>query len=86
MEVIDEKVIEILKEAVAFAKPAQKRLISTMSLDSSMSDLGIESIAALEMAGYVEEKLGIQFPDDELTSVQTLRGFAKLVQQYAPAI
>jgi len=82
MEVIDERVIALLKEALAFAKPNQ----NAMSLDSRMSDLGVESIAALEMAGYLEEKLGVQFPDDELASVQTLRGLANLVHQYASAI
>ena len=86
MEVIDERVTALLKEALAFAKPNQKHLINAMSLDSRMSDLGVESIAALEMAGYLEEKLGVQFPDDELASVQTLRGLANLVHQYASAI
>ena len=83
MEITEQKIIAMLKEALAYAKPEQKDLTRVMTLDSRLSDLGVESIAALEMAGYLEDKLGVQFPDDELASIQSIRGLANLVRQYA---
>ena len=85
MEITEQKIIAMLKEALAYATPERKDLIRVMTLDSRLSDLGVESIAALEMAGYLEDKLGVQFPDDELASIQSIRGLANLVRQYAVA-
>ncbi len=82
METTEQKIIAMLQEALAYAKPDEKDLARIMTLDSRLSDLGIESITALEMAGYLEDKLGIQFPDDELTSIQSVRGLADLVRRH----
>jgi acyl carrier protein len=40
--------------------------IDLVTDQSTFGELGIESIASLEMAAYVEDRLGRQFPDDEL--------------------
>lgn len=86
METTEQKIIAMLQEALAYAKPDEKDLARIMTLDSRLSDLGIESITALEMAGYLEDKLGIQFPDDELTSIQSVRGLADLVRRHMIAV
>jgi acyl carrier protein len=86
MEITEQKIIAMLQEALAYAKPDEKDLARIMTLDSRLSDLGIESITALEMAGYLEDKLGVQFPDDELASIQSVRGLADLVRQHMIAV
>ena len=75
--------MDLIKEALAFSAPDE--VPQNFSPQSTLSELGISSITALEMAGYIEEKMGIAFPDDELSQVNTLEGFAQLIRRHAPA-
>ncbi len=50
-------------------------------LDKTFAELGINSIKALELAALIEERLGVQFPDSELSGVVDFRGFAELLQR-----
>lgn len=78
----DQEIIKLLKEAFMYANPELTDRMEIMTHDSTLSDFGVSSIGALEMAAYVEEKLGTQFPDDELTSIMNIRGFMNLIRQY----
>lgn len=75
--------LELIKEALAYAEPA--RATTNLTPNSTLSELGISSITALEMAGYIEEKLGVHFPDDELSQVNTIEGFDALIRRYTKA-
>jgi acyl carrier protein len=72
--------LDLIKEALAFAAPDE--VFQEFSASSTLSELGISSITALEMAGYIEEKLGIVFPDDELSQVNTLNDFDQLIRRH----
>lgn len=75
--------LDLLKEALAFAAPEKSQV--NLSVDNTLSELGISSITALEMAGYVEDKLGITFPDDELAQINTIAGFDQLIRKHTVA-
>lgn len=77
----DDEVLLNLKEALGHAAPEVK---ASLSMDSTLADLGIDSIVALEMAGHLENKLAIHFPDDELAQVNSIRDFVRLVRQSMP--
>jgi acyl carrier protein len=47
-----------------------------------ISDLGLDSIAVIELIGYLEEKLDIRIPDEELAGVQTLGDLDDLVRRF----
>ena len=81
----DEQILSLLKDALVYADEEKAGLANKMDLNAKLTDLGIESIAAMEMAGYVEEKLGILFPDDELAAVSTVKGFVNLIKKNLPA-
>ena len=74
---------DLIREALAFTAPEE--MPQDFSPDSTLSELGISSITALEMAGYIEEKLSIVFPDDELSQVNTLRDFDLLIRRHTLA-
>ena len=74
---------DLIKEALAFTAPEE--MPEDFSPHSTLGELGISSITALEMAGYIEEKLGIVFPDDELSQVNTLRDFDLLIRRHTLA-
>jgi acyl carrier protein len=79
--VTDREIIDLLKaafESVGGGRDAAGKL----SMASSLPDLGIDSIAALRMAAYVEERLKVRFPDDELAGVNTIADLARLVRTH----
>ena len=77
------EIIETIKSAFLFALPDEADRLNEITLDSRLEDLGIESIATLEIVAYVEEKYDIQFMDDELASVNSVRQIVALVEKYA---
>jgi acyl carrier protein len=64
--------------------PEIEKACAMATVDSTLSELGIDSVRALEVAGYIEDKLGTSFPDDELALVSSVQGFVKLIQRNAP--
>jgi acyl carrier protein len=50
-------------------------------MESTLGEVGISSITALEIAGYIEEKLNIRLPDDELAPLNTIGELARLIRQ-----
>jgi acyl carrier protein len=71
-------VVLLLKRAYAYAKPDAHPTVD-LPLDATLEGLGINSIAALEMTGYVEEELDIFLRDDEIASLRHLGDLAKLI-------
>ena len=81
----DETLI-LLREAFAFAAPEMAQAMEALSMESRLDEFGVSSIIALEMAGYVEEKLGIQFAEDELAQIGTIKGFINLIRQHTKVL
>jgi len=57
------------------------------SLDkaTTLSDIGLDSVAVIELVGYLEEKLNVRLPDEELASVNTLGDLDDLLQRFTAA-
>lgn len=75
----DEEILGLIKEALKDSAPEHPEVNLTM--ESTLGEVGISSITALEMAGYIEEKLNIRLPDDELAPVSTIGGLAELIRK-----
>lgn len=78
----DAGMLELLKRAFEFAKPDHQALSTRITLQSSIDELGMESVAALEMAGFIEEELDIQFHDNELTTIRGMDSLARLIRKH----
>lgn len=81
----DEQVLTLIREAILYADPSRQDAADKVAMDASLTDIGVESVMALEMAGYIEEKLNVEFPDSELGGIVNIAGFAKLVRRHARA-
>ena len=77
----DEKILDLLKEAFTFVAPDEAGNADSWTLDATLDEFGVSSIVAFEMAGYIEYKLKINFPDDELAQIFTIQGFVNLISQ-----
>jgi acyl carrier protein len=56
-----------------------------LSLDTDIATLGIESVTMLELIAALEERFGIELPDDELTTLDTLGDVIQLLQRHVAA-
>ncbi len=76
------EILDLLKEAFSFASPEEAGAVENFTIEGTLDQFGVSSIVAFEMAGYIEEKLDIQFADDELAQIRTIKGFIQLIHQY----
>jgi acyl carrier protein len=54
--------------------------LSFLHEDSSISDLGIDSLAMLELIGSMERTLRVRVPDEQLVGLSTVRQLLELVE------
>jgi acyl carrier protein len=59
--------------------------LENLTKDTVISKLGLDSVAVMELVSFVEEKLNIRMPDEELAKVQTLGDLGGLVKRLVPA-
>ena len=74
----DEELLALLTRAAL--KVAGRRL-EGLTMESRLASFGIDSVGVLEMVAYVEDDLGLRFPDDEIARLVTVRDVAKLVER-----
>jgi len=72
----DSELLELFREA---AYQVDQRELDGLSLDTRITDLGVDSVALLEIFGYVEEELDVYLPQEELAQVRTLRDLGTLI-------
>lgn len=77
----DAEILNLVREAIAFAEPNVKT--APLSPTDTIANLGINSISVLEIVGYLEDKIGIRFPDDELAHLNTIGGLCDLIRSHA---
>ena len=77
----EDEVMNLIREAIASVAPEHANL--NLEMNSTLGELGISSITALEIAGYIEEKLDIRLPDDELAPLNTIGGLVQLIRRHA---
>lgn len=54
---------------------------TTLSEDTKLGELGIDSLAMLEIIGALERELKIQIPDEALTGLSTVRDLVNAVEK-----
>ena len=51
-----------------------------LTLESTFKDLGLDSIDLVDLVFQFEEELGIEFEDEELTSLKTVGDVVSLIE------
>lgn len=70
---------ELLKLFRAAAWEVDQREFDGLSMQTKIADLGVSSVALLEIFGYVEEELDIYLAQEDLAQVKTLGDLGKLI-------
>ena len=77
-----EEVIALFKQAIW---DVDQKKFDDLKLDDKISSLGIDSVAMLEVIGYLEDELNIHLPDEKLANVQTLGDLAGVIAKVRSA-
>jgi acyl carrier protein len=70
---------------VELEKIAPEVSADNLNLDTDIATLGIESVTMLELIAALEERFGIELPDDELTTLDTLNDVIELLTRHVAA-
>ncbi len=82
-QLTEEQKIELVKKAFVYARPEDTAMAENLDIDQPIEQLGIQSITALEMAGFIEEELDIEFTDKELVGINKIRDLIDLIDAAA---
>ncbi|WP_314793884.1 acyl carrier protein [Eggerthia catenaformis] len=52
-----------------------------LTLDSSFRDLGIDSLDLVDLVFELEEEIGVEFEDEELISITTVKDLLTLIDK-----
>lgn len=55
--------------------------IGAVQAEQRIAELGLDSVSVMEMVGTIEERLGVQLADDELTKINTFGDLASLLEK-----
>lgn len=61
------------------AEEIEKRKLPDVSPNSVIADLGIDSLAMMQIVGELESRLGVMIPDDQLVKLQTVNDLLNVV-------
>ncbi len=81
----DDQIIELIKNALCQAAPKKAADFANLTMEQKLDSLGLDSIAVMEMVGFVEEHLDVTFNDEELTDVEHIGDLANLIRAQAPS-
>jgi len=81
----DTEALQLIKRAHAHALPDEGAIRERLDASSTLSDLGVASLSAMEMAAFVEDELDVEFPDDEMANMGSIGDLIRLIQKYGGA-
>ena len=58
-----------------------ERELGEVREDSVIANIGVDSLAMLELVGEMERRLSLQIPDDQLVGIETVSQLLDLVEQ-----
>lgn len=73
-----QEILEALRAAYRAVVPNAERV---PAWEDELLELGVASVPALEMAGILEERFEIRFPEHELAELRTVADFGNLIER-----
>lgn len=79
----DSEITALLATALDEVAPGRSDRLRTEGLGLTLRELEIDSVAAMEIVGVLEEELDLTIPEDELVDVRALSDLAAIVRRVA---
>jgi acyl carrier protein len=74
----EQEIIEMFKAAVY---EVDHKKLDHVTGATELSALGLDSVQTMEVIGALEEKLNVQFPDEDLATLKSVGDLTRLVQR-----
>lgn len=74
----DREIIELFKSAVY---EVDHKKLDDIGPGTQLAQLGLDSVATMEVIGALEEKLNLQFPDEDLATLKSIGDLTALVRK-----
>jgi len=71
-------VVTMFKE---FAFEVSGRKLESLTLDTPLADLALDSVLVLEIVSHVEQRLDVRFADEDLVHLTTMRDLGTLIEK-----
>ncbi len=77
--------VNVLQLFAQAALEVNGKKLEGLTRETVISKLGLDSVAVMELVSFLEEKLNIRMPDEDLAKVQTLGDLGEVVKRLVPA-
>ena len=74
----DQELIKLIRDSLGEVAPKKKAQFESITAETRIDSLGLDSIAVMEMVGYVEESLDLVFDDEGLSDVESIGDLMRL--------
>jgi len=76
-----QEIVTLIQNAIEEVAPGKGQNVDPNNLGMAIRDAGIDSVASMEMAGVIEEDLGVTFADEDLNAVQSFSDLVKMIEK-----
>src|SRR5882762_1392680 len=79
----EDGMIDIRDELIARIASLAEIPAASVKQDVPLRDQGVDSLMAMELVAFIEKRLGIEIPEEDIPKVRTLNDILDKVRQYA---
>lgn len=73
--------LELIKKAILEVDPTKASKLATVTPSQEIREIGMDSVATMEMVGYLEEHLETQFSDEVMVRINTFGDLIALIER-----
>jgi acyl carrier protein len=77
----DDTVLAVFREALRQVDGSGRLVLEP---DTEISELGLDSVAVLELVAYVEQELDVRIPDEQLGAARSIGDLVRAVDKLRP--
>jgi acyl carrier protein len=73
--------MELIKAAVTAVDTTKAARFASVKPETEIRELGLDSVATMEMVAFLEDKLETQFPDEVMIRITTFGDLVTLIEK-----
>ncbi len=73
--------MELIKQAVTAVDTTKTSRMASARPETEIREIGLDSVATMEMVGFLEEKLETQFSDEVMVRINTFGDLVALIEK-----
>jgi acyl carrier protein len=73
--------MELIKAAITAVDTSKTAKLGSIRPETEIRELGLDSVATMEMVGFLEEKLETQFSDEVMVRINTFGDLMALIEK-----